>query len=390
MRIFAFHLLNDYSGSPKVLRQLALGWLAAGDDVTIVTSPGRTGFLSHIPGARYHFFPYRWAANPYQRLFNLVLSQVLLVITLFRQVKRGDILYINTVLPFGAAWLGYLRGCQVVYHIHETSMKPKLLKRFLFETVNRFAHQVIYVSEYLATAEPLRRPTPHTLHNTLDTSFLQTARAQRLTKRTARNFLMVCSLKDYKGVKEFIMLARHVPEGNFRLVVNASPQEIDRYMQDQDRPNNLEIFPTQVDVHPFYRWADVLLNLSHPDSWIETFGLTILEGQAYGLPAIVPPVGGVTELVAHDQNGFHVDSRNMKALIHYTRALLDDDRLYQRFHHKALQSAEQFPEQQWLATNRALLLTVVNLDANSGIRIAQTPLPRKAQQKTTSTTLVQE
>jgi len=37
---------------------------------------------------------------------------------------------------------------------------------------------------------------------------------------------------------------------------------------------------------------------------VETFGLTILEGMTYKLPAIVPPVGGVIELVEENKMVF--------------------------------------------------------------------------------------
>ena len=43
MKIFAFHLLNDYSGSPKVLMQLIKGWTKNNLDVHLVTCKGRNG-----------------------------------------------------------------------------------------------------------------------------------------------------------------------------------------------------------------------------------------------------------------------------------------------------------------------------------------------------------
>jgi len=45
MRIFAFHLLNDYSGSPKVFMQLAKAWSKNNIQVTICTSLSQKGFF---------------------------------------------------------------------------------------------------------------------------------------------------------------------------------------------------------------------------------------------------------------------------------------------------------------------------------------------------------
>ena len=54
-RIIAFHLLNDKSGSPKVLRQLLLDW--ANDDqfdVHLFSSLNTDGFLSNLENVKFH------------------------------------------------------------------------------------------------------------------------------------------------------------------------------------------------------------------------------------------------------------------------------------------------------------------------------------------------
>ena len=96
MRVFAFHLLNDYSGSPKVLMQLLKGWAAQDLDVTVVTSKGRQGFLSNVPGVKQASFWYRFAKNPLLRLLFLTTSQLILLIRFFFIVKKQDIIYRNS------------------------------------------------------------------------------------------------------------------------------------------------------------------------------------------------------------------------------------------------------------------------------------------------------
>src|SRR5690606_21533697 len=106
------------------------------------------------------------------------------------------------------------------------------------------------------------------------------------------DILMVCSLRVYKGVDIFMELARNLPKHSFTLVVSAESNEIERYFKGRDLPGNLLILPTQKDLHQFYSKANLVLNLTIPDQCIETFGLTVLEAISYGIPAIVPPVGG--------------------------------------------------------------------------------------------------
>jgi L-malate glycosyltransferase len=345
MRIFAFHLLNDYSGSPKVLNQLLKGWQQKGADITMVTCSGREGFLSDIPGIRYHFYWYRWAANPFVRLFNLVLSQLLLFVKLLFVVRKNDLIYINTVLPFGAAFLGKLKGCRIIYHVHETTMKPAVLKRFLFGMVKWAATDVVYVSNFLAEQEPMPGKKIHVLYNAIETQFLTQARFGRKQQLpTQKMVLMVCSLKTYKGVNEFVDLASRHPKYLFTLVVNAKQQEIDDFWSQSQLPNNLKVFPTQTNLHPFYANADVVLNLSNPQSWVETFGLTIIEGMAYGLPAIVPPVGGIAELVVEGVNGFKVDCRNSDLLSSKLTEVLENEETYNKMRAQALAKIERFSE----------------------------------------------
>lgn len=321
MKIYAFHLLNDYSGSPKVLMQLVKGWTKSGIDVTVVTCSGREGFLSHLDQVHYVEYWYRWAANPFLRLINLTLSQVIVVARLVTVIKKNDIVYINTVLPFGAAFLGMLKGCRIIYHIHETSMKPPLLKRFLFGVMKWSASDVIYVSKYLSEQEQVKNKRTHILYNAIEDTFLMESKKSVRPDRNPQHILMVCSLKSYKGVDEFFHLAQLHPALRFQLVVNASQKDIEGYIKEKQLAPNLTIFPVQQNLHPFYKWADIVVNLSHPDKWIETFGLTIIEGMAYGLPAIVPPAGGITEIVTDGENGYWADPRDLQFLSDRLRKL---------------------------------------------------------------------
>jgi glycosyltransferase involved in cell wall biosynthesis len=335
MKIFSFHLLNDYSGSPKVLMQSINAWVNEGYQVTIVTCKGKEGFLSNIPRVSYKYFWYKLASNRYQRLLFLIWSQLLLLGKLLFVVKKEDIIYINTVLPFGAAFLGMIKRCRVVYHIHETSIKPLVLKKLLFGIVKLASDDVIYVSNYLAKQEKFENKNITILHNAIENSFLKIANANKKQSSTYKNVLMVCSLKWYKGVNEFLELSQILVQYNFRLVVNATQEEINHYFINHSIPKNLKIYSTQTDLHSFFQWSDVVLNLSKPNGWIETFGLTVIEAMAYGLPVIVPPIGGIAELVEEGVNGFHANSDNINGLTKRLIAILENQNLYTQMKHNA-------------------------------------------------------
>mgnify|MGYP001085283671 CR=1 FL=1 len=357
MKVIAAHLLNDYSGSPKVLMQLLKGWTKNHIQVELYTCEGRKGFLSDIENVNYQYFKYTWAKNPFRRLLNLVISQIILAIKIWKTSSREDIIYVNTVLPFGAALAGRIKGCRVIYHLHETSVKPAILKMFLFGIAKWAAKDIVYVSNYLASTEPFEGKRIHILHNAIENEFIAKANQLKEEKLGLENILMVCSLKSYKGVYEFIDLAHSLSDYSFRLVLNAQHEEISSFFNATSIPENVTIYDSQTDLHPFYKWADLVLNLSRPEEWIETFGLTILEGMAYGNPAIVPPVGGVTELIENEKNGYRITGRDTESLVHTIQQMSTDSRLYQSLREHTVEVLKNFKEDYFINQNIQILNT---------------------------------
>lgn len=346
-RIFAFHLLNDRSGSPKVLGQIIKSWVKEGREVHLYTSLHQDGFLSHMEGVHYHDGWYRYRSNPWLRLVFYSLSQIILIFKMLGQVKKTDTLYINTVLPFGGALVGKLKGCRVIYHIHESTVTPEVLKWFLLKVVSWTASDIINVSRYVSESHGITQVPNHLVYNAIDESFLSNVQPKGKNEKPS-HVLMVCSLKAYKGIYEFIKFAKDNSKFSYQLVLNASQAEIDSFFSGHQFPQNLEIFPSQKNLHPFFQWADVIVNLSRPDQWIETFGLTIIEGMAYGLPAIVPPVGGILEVIEEGVTGYSVDPRDRKALNKKLLELMDNPIYFNMFSKASLKRLELFREKTML------------------------------------------
>jgi L-malate glycosyltransferase len=329
-RIIAIHLLNDLSGSPFVLRQALEVLVKDGHKVHLFTStPSGHGFLSNIDGTTTVPIFYQWNKNRWLTLVYYMYSQLNLFIKILTYLKKGDTLYINSILPFGAAIAGYLRGNKTVYHFHEVSVKPLLLRKFLLAIADHCATIGLFVSQDLAGRTRFNKPC-QIVYNSLPESFIQLAMKGRShpTEAGPFNVLMICSLKKYKGVDEFVQCAAALPRYTFSLVLNAAATEIESYFDGRAMPANLRICPAQKNVHPFYEQSRLVMNLSKPEEWIETFGMTILEGMYYGKPAIVPTTGGITELISDGEEGFRIDSSNLTALCSKISALAEDPLLY--------------------------------------------------------------
>ncbi|MEL6925434.1 MAG: glycosyltransferase family 4 protein, partial [Bacteroidota bacterium] len=334
------HLLNDFSGSPLVFSNVINGLRAQGIDCDLHTCGGREGFLSGLD-VRYQYFQYRFFPNPLLRLVALLWSQWLLFRNLRQYRGQRVLIYNNTLLPFGAALAGKWYGLPVVYHIHESSMKPALLKWFLKTIANRCSEQSIFVSNWLKETEQLPAVPASVVYNGLSQSFCRKADQYKAKRSSDRPFtcLLVGSLKVYKGVREMVHLAKAAPELHFEMVLNAQQEAIDAFFADMELPHNLNVHPTAKNIHPHYANADVVLNLSHPTGWVETFGMTLLEGMYYGLPCIAPPVGGPVEVVENELNGYHCDPHDIETLATKLRILATNPPIYQRFSQNAFDTS---------------------------------------------------
>lgn len=347
MKTFHFvHLLNDYSGSPRVLSQTINALQQSGADCTLHVGSSGHGVLDELQ-VRTCRFTYKRFDNRWLTLLAYAGSQVALFFSLLRQVRPGSVVLVNTMLPFGAALAARLRGAKVVYHVHETSIRPALLKAFLRRVIAACANKVIYVSNYLQAREGVAGVPSVTVYNGLAEGFQQQAMAtpyQHLHDGRF-NVLMLASLKGYKGVDEFIAMATALADDSrlqFTLVLNASPQEVDAYFAGKVLPQNLVLSPASAEVAKFYRHASLVLNLSHVDGWVETFGLTILEAMAFGIPTIVPPVGGPVELVSDGVEGYQIDSKDQEQLVRTVAHLSQDPQVCQAMSEHARMKAGEF------------------------------------------------
>jgi len=317
-KVVFVHLLNDYSGSPKVLSQSINVISQLGYDVELWTANSDGGFLSGIVNKHHHFF-YRRFQNRWLTLFSYLISQICLFFKILGYRNEDVIIYVNTLLPFGAALAGKLIKKKVIYHIHESYITPRLLNFFLRFIAEKSACKIIYVSKYLSkkySKDNLDKT--EVLYNAVSDDFLLKAKESHYSPIDSSGkfvVLMVCSLKKYKGVDQFVKLASmlNYKGVEFQLILNAEHDELSTYFN-FDIPSNLTLFSKQTDLDAFYSKASMVLNLSLPDLCEETFGLTLVEAMAYGIPVIAPSVGGPTEIVVEEKSGYLISAYNIDSI----------------------------------------------------------------------------
>jgi glycosyltransferase involved in cell wall biosynthesis len=342
------HLLNDNSGSPKILKE-TIGALDSQEfSLKIYLGSSGDGILSRceIPITRYWYYRSEYRILT---LFTYFFSQALLFCKLLgdHSIDKDATIFVNTLLPFGAALFGRLTNRRVIYHVHEISITPAPLK-YLLTTIARLTSSLnLYVSDAHMQALPIANVPARRIYNALDADFI--ANAMKSTYAHDHdgyfNILMIASLRDYKGVPELLTLFDMLCDQtniHFDLVVNDDEVAIKRYFSGRTLPTNITVHPRTTDTATFYGRASLVLNLSRVDQCVETFGLTILEAMAFGIPVIVPPVGGPIELVEDGVQGFHIDSRNLDLLKEKVLLLSNNEELCLRMSTEGRKQATKF------------------------------------------------
>ncbi len=338
--IIYFHHYNDYSGSTKVLADILSSTYCNMDDVIVITDNTKQGFLSEIGVKMINVPILRIGGRAIP-----VISQILWVLLgLFKTIKYGTkfkTFYINTIIPMYAALGGRLMNKNIIYHIHEKYVNKSIKSRMAEYVFNHVKAERRYVSNYVCSMyKPKEGCISKIQYNKLSRSFVNGIKIKPLEQRSLNKIIMIASLQRAKGVDNLVKIAYLMPDMHFDLILSASEEKIDNYFN-TSLPSNLNLYPSQSDIHPFLYNSDLLLNLSIPNLWVETFGMTIIEGMAYGLPSIVPNVGGPKELVENGYNGYSIDVSDVNLVINKIREILQLEN-YNKMSNNALIKVRQF------------------------------------------------
>ena len=345
MNILFVHLLNNYSGSPQVLANI-LKELSLENYCNIYLLTSKTnGCLSNIANIIYLNNHYKWSNNRYVLFFRFLLTQIYIFIFVLFKTRYIDIIYINNILSFSAAIAGKCIHKKIICHIHELYIHPTIIKRIMWFIMMKSADTILSVSRYVSGH--INRKSV-IIYNTVSREFEITAKnmmgKQDIidSKFKNKNILMVSSLKRYKGIDIFVSIAKKCSDYSFSLVISSMPDEIKKYFVNIQLPKNLKIIPVESDLTCYYFKASLLVNLSLPDMWVETFGMTLIEGMQFGTPCIAPNFGGPKEIILHGKNGFLVNPYDEDAIIQAITIILGSENSYIKFYNNVLRLNNRF------------------------------------------------
>ena len=127
---------------------------------------------------------------------------------------------------------------------------------------------------------------------------------------------MVSHLRQSKGIQDLIKaVAQLPPEVKVKISIDIygeGPQEL--FLKDLTSKHDLTkqiVFKGSSDsIHRLYADYDYMIQPTH----MECFSLSILESLAANVPVITTPVGGNTEVIIDDENGWLFKAKDIDAL----------------------------------------------------------------------------
>jgi glycosyltransferase involved in cell wall biosynthesis len=342
------HLYNDCSGSPRVLRDMleVVSKRLNNTERYLITSQ-HEGFLSSSPVNNELIVHYGRSSNKLVQLFLFIINQLhtfFVTVSLIRKLKKQGVdvtLVVNTMLPFGSALAAKILKARCIYYIQESSVKPKIFKSFLRSVINLCADEIVYVSRYLQSVESFSKIESCVLYNGLREDFSSFIDVPKKMKYSNKNILFAGSLKDYKGIFQYITLAKALPSYNFIAALNCEPHELNLFLKEQNLPKNCDFYSRPPNLQQLFLDSTFVVNMSLPELWTETFGLSLLEGLASGSPVIAPPIGGHTEFV-NEENGFLIDSRATEELVKCITQTSKSYETWEAYSQQALKTASNF------------------------------------------------
>lgn len=345
MVIFS-HLFNDFSGSSRVL----CDFINASNktNIVLITSTKCDGFLSRIKDIK--GINNTFTGLKKYKIFSVInyfFSQARTFLIIFNLTKdfkdKTEIIIVNnTVYNLGSTLAGKILGIKIVMIMHELSIN-KYFKFFTWKFYQKSVNDVVYVSNFLKDNLAIQGPNLHVLHNGLRTDFRLQKKINTDSKFKNKNILFVASLKAYKGIYEFIEIAIKSPNFNFIAAVNCSKNQYKDFVKNNIFPKNLEFVhrPNCQQLIDLYGDAFLVMNLSKREAWIETFGLTILEGMFFGCPIIAPKVGGHTDYM-NNSHGLLEDSENTNSIVSFINNLSQNYERYKDYSDNCQNTANKF------------------------------------------------
>ena len=169
----------------------------------------------------------------------------------------------------------------------------------------------------------------------------------RATQSGPLRLLFLANVTPLKGLHVLLEALRLVT-ADFRLDVVGSPAVNPRYAQEMEQKAGADGLQSKIFFHGILDGKALTDKLKQAQvlvipSFYEGFGISYLEGMAFGLPAIGTLAGAIPQLISAGENGFLIEPGDSGTLAKYLQRLSSDRELLTHLSLAALQRFQSQP-----------------------------------------------
>jgi glycosyltransferase involved in cell wall biosynthesis len=271
--------------------------------------------------------------------------------------QRCDIIHIRNFSQLVPIARAFNPDAKIILHMEcewLTQLDPTMIQARLLNCDSIVACST-YIADKIKRAFPELASRCYVVHNGVDVDAFAPGNQATAETNGAKRLLFVGRVSPEKGLhvlmEAFESVVKRWPEAQLTIVgpeqvppldfiINLSDEtgvsDLARYYggsyltrlrqmlspKAADRVSFVSILP-HADMPNVYRNADLLIN----PSFVETFGMTLVEAMACKVPVVASRVGGMTEVMENDKQGTFVEPGRPSALAEAILHLLEDERL---------------------------------------------------------------
>jgi len=165
-----------------------------------------------------------------------------------------------------------------------------------------------------------------------------------ISKSNVKILLFVGRFIERKGIPYLIKALTHLPRDEIHLIIAGSGpllQELKKLVQDHNLEKNVTFFinPSDYKLGLLYEVSDIFILPSIVDSNGDTegLGLVMVEAMKFKIPVIATRVGGIVDVIQHNENGLLANQKDSESLASCIKKLLSD----KEFTHKLIDCSQQ-------------------------------------------------
>jgi glycosyltransferase involved in cell wall biosynthesis len=302
---------------PNVEPYFLQGSLIFRDRPPVIREMLSRGFsISLLPDK--HHWPRLARPKSIRHLYEMLRASLRVNIAILKGARSKDVLYVPGISAGSSSLLAALlyrvTGRRVIHHFHDLGTN-NLLFRLWIPLVTDFIHNTDFGYRYVAERLPaIKRKRNFIVPCILevDLRVLEDPEARRLLE-DKRNVFFVGQVSRHKGVdillEAFKLVARQYPDVMLHLVGGCGEdfrRELDQQLS-RELAGRVQFWGFREDAIQLLRYAYLYVHSSPPSRFHESFGRSVVEAMALGVPTVCFRSGALQEIVLDGQTGILCD-----------------------------------------------------------------------------------